>query len=268
MIQASIMSEKFSLKWNEFETNWKRSLSQLRGGNDFADVIIISEDKVKFMAHKILLSSCSETFKFILKECNQAQSILYLNGVNSVNLKFILDYIYYGEVNLFQEQLESFLESAEKLEIQGLVGNVNASEDEDSSNIATDQIDPNNDENYRQEEEEKYTEKIEKQIMQVSSANIGTKRRQISRVHSNDAARIDVGSMSREEIELKIKELYEKVDGVWRCLACEYTTNTNSGIIRRHIESHIDGLSYTCTLCNKDFRSRNILTIHKSRSHK
>ena len=133
------MSEKFSLKWNDFETNWKRSLSQLRGNNDFADVTIISEDKVKFMAHKILLSSCSETFKFILKECNQAQSILYLNGVNSVNLKFILDYIYYGEVNLFQEQLESFLESAEKLEIQGLVGNVNASEDEDSSNIATDQ---------------------------------------------------------------------------------------------------------------------------------
>ena len=83
------------------------------------------------MAHKILLSSCSETFKFILKESNQAQSILYLSGVNSVNLKFILDYIYYGEVNLFQEQLESFLESAEKLEIQGLVGNVNASEDED-----------------------------------------------------------------------------------------------------------------------------------------
>ena len=133
------MSEKFSLKWNDSHSHWKRSLSQIRGNNDFADVTIISEDKVKFMAHKVLLSSCSETFKFILKESNQAQSILYLSGVNSVNLKFILDYIYYGEVNLFQEQLESFLESAEKLEIQGLVGNVNASEDEDSSNIATDQ---------------------------------------------------------------------------------------------------------------------------------
>ena len=116
------MSEKFSLKWNDFETNWKRSLSQLRTDNDLADVTIITDDKVKFKAHKILLSSCSETFKFILKEFNQAQSILYLNGVNSVNLRFILDYIYYSEVNLFQEQLDSFVQSAEKLEIQGLVG--------------------------------------------------------------------------------------------------------------------------------------------------
>ena len=72
------------------------------------------------MAHKILLSSCSETFKFILKECNQSNPILYLNGVNSTNLKFILDYIYYGELNLYQERLESFLDTAQNLEIQGL----------------------------------------------------------------------------------------------------------------------------------------------------
>ena len=104
--------------------------------------------------------------------------------------------------------------------------------------------------------------------MQVSSANTGTKRRQISRIHSNGVARIDVGSMSQEEIKLKTDELYEKVDGVWRCLACEYTTNNSSGIMRRHIESHIDGLSYTCTLCSKEFRSNNALISHRIRSHK
>ena len=67
----------------------KKSLSQLREDNEFTDVTLISEDKVKFSAHKILLSSCSETFKFILKECNQTKSILFLSGINSVNLKFI-----------------------------------------------------------------------------------------------------------------------------------------------------------------------------------
>ena len=262
------MSEKFSLKWNDYETNWKRSLSQLRGGNDFSDVTIISEDKVKFKTHKILLSSCSETFRFILKECNQTQSIVYLNGVNSVNLTFILDYIYHGEVNLFQEQLDSFLQSAEKLEIQGLVGYGRSSEDASDMEPDTD----NDSRNIQDvQEDQKYYQPEEKQIMNISSAPVHTIKRQNSgaaRSSSNDEARIDVGSMSPPEIELKIKELYEKVGGVWRCLACEYTTNNSSGIMRRHIESHIDGLSYTCTLCSKEFRSRNHLTSHKSTVHK
>ena len=30
--------------------------------------------------------------------------------------------MYHGEVNLFQEQLDSFLESAEKSEVEGLIG--------------------------------------------------------------------------------------------------------------------------------------------------
>ena len=264
------MSEKFSFKWNDFHSHWKRSLSQIRGNNDFADVTIITDDKVKFMAHKILLSSCSETFKFILKESNQAQSILYLSGVNSVNLKFILDYIYYGEVNLFQEQLDSFLQSAEKLEMQGLVLS-NDQSTKDATHIEPFTfIDPRNIE-YNQEDH-KYDQTEEKQIVNIKYNayldSIKTQNTRVPRAPFNDAGRIDMGSMSPEEIELKIKELFEKVDGVWRCLACEYKTSTNSGIIKRHIETHIDGLSYTCTLCNKEFRARNLLTLHKSRSHK
>ena len=116
------MSEKFALKWTDYQSNWNRSLSQLRKDTDLADVNLISDDKVKFTAHKVILSSCSNVFKFILKENNNARPLLYLGGVSSVNLGHILDYIYHGEVNLFQEQLDSFLESAQKLEIEGLIG--------------------------------------------------------------------------------------------------------------------------------------------------
>ena len=97
------MSEKFSLKWNDYQSNWNKALNELRKDTDFADVTLISDDKVKFSAHKILLSSCSNLFKFILKGNVQANSLLYLSGVNSLNLGFILDYIYHGEVNIYQE---------------------------------------------------------------------------------------------------------------------------------------------------------------------
>ena len=80
------MSEKFALKWNDFQTNWGRSLSELRKETDFADVTLISEDKVKFSAHRILLSSCSNMFNFILKESNQANPLVFLSGVSSQNI--------------------------------------------------------------------------------------------------------------------------------------------------------------------------------------
>ena len=87
------MPEKFSLKWNDFQTNLNSSLSKLRKETDFADVTLISDDKVKFSAHKILLSSCSNVFKFILKEHHQPHPLLYLGGVSSINIGFILDYM-------------------------------------------------------------------------------------------------------------------------------------------------------------------------------
>ena len=116
------MTEKFSLKWNDYQSNWNRAINDLHKDTDFADVTLISDDKVKFSAHKIVLSSCSSMFKFILKGNTHGNSMLFLGGVNSINLGFILEYIYQGEVNLYQEQVESFLESAQGLEIEGLLG--------------------------------------------------------------------------------------------------------------------------------------------------
>ena len=95
------MSEKLSLKWNDYQPSWTKSLSELRKDTDLADVTLISDDKAKFSAHKILLSSCSNMFKFILRENTHTTNLfLYLGGVTSDNLGFILDYIYYGEVKI------------------------------------------------------------------------------------------------------------------------------------------------------------------------
>ena len=143
------MSEKFSLKWNDYQSNWKQSLSELRTDSDFADVTLISKDKVKFSAHKVLLSSCSNVFKFILKGSSNANPLIYLSGVFSVDLGFILDYIYHGEVNIYQEQLNNFLESAHKLEIEGLLCGTEESHEYFHERKNLNQK-PKEDENYKQ----------------------------------------------------------------------------------------------------------------------
>ena len=250
------MSEKFSLTWKDYHSNWTKSLSKLRKDTEFADVTLISDDMEKFSAHKIILSSCSNTFKFILKENSNATPLLFLGGVSSANLEFILDYIYYGEVSLHQEQLDSFLESAQKLEIEGLMG------------MIQEYADKNQDIDIKQEEQDSYYTTEAKPIVQKDNKLELKTQRRYSRPSStsSDVARIDVTSLNAEEVEQKIKELYEKVDGVWACMTCDYTS-TKRFNVRKHVDKHIDGLSYSCNLCDKEFRSSNSFYAHKSTAH-
>ena len=248
------MSDKLSLKWNDYQSNWNKALNDLRKDTDFSDVTLITDDKVKFSAHRILLSSCSNLFKFILKSSTQANSLLYLGGVSSISLGFILDYIYHGEVNLYQEQLDSFLESAQKLEIQGLLG-------DNRDNLDNLNEEPEQDIGHIKNDINELTE--DKSLVRIDNA--GNKmRRQYSKSSSKDVTKFDVSSMTSEEIGKKMKELYEKTNEGWRCLACDHTNNGRmSSNIRMHVETHLDGLVYTCNICNKDFRCRSDLNNHK-----
>ena len=47
--------EKFSLKWNDFQSLVSRSFSVLRGEEDFYDVTLVSNDQTQLPAHKLVL---------------------------------------------------------------------------------------------------------------------------------------------------------------------------------------------------------------------
>ena len=100
--------------------------------------------------------------------------------------------------------------------------------------------------------------------------NVGNKmRRQYSKSSSMDVTKFDVRSLTSEEIDKKMRELYEKTDEGWRCLACGHTNlGTKSSNIRMHVETHLDGLVYNCNICNKEFRSRKCIDNHKTSTHK
>ena len=244
------MPEQFCLEWNNQQSSWRESLTELRSIDDFADVTLVTEDKLKFSAHKILLSSCSNILKFILKDNIHPKPLLYLSGINSKNLGLILDYIYCGEVKLFQEQLDGFLESAKKLEIKGLEA---VSHDKTSM----DELEQDNDDLHEFDDVTIEEPCSEKEIKLEDSTS--THRRRNSQGPSYHP--VSNASMSQEEVAIKRKALYQKVDGEWNCIACEYNTNDGSNI-RKHVEKHIVGLSYACKFCNREFRTRSNLYSH------
>ena len=72
-----------------------------------------------------MLASCSDYFQSFIKKSKiqYFNTFIILAGVESKELEYILDYIYDGEVQLFQHDLDKFLDIAEKLKIKGLSGN-------------------------------------------------------------------------------------------------------------------------------------------------
>jgi len=127
-------SEKFCLRWNDFEANVSRSFAGIRDHNQFFDCTLTTDDDEAYSdnlrAHKVILSACSEFFRNILtKESMSAHPnpLIYLRGISAQDMKYILDFMYHGEVNVAQEELDKFLEVAETLKIKGLTQGSNGS---------------------------------------------------------------------------------------------------------------------------------------------
>eukprot|EP00092_Neocalanus_flemingeri_P034068 GFUD01037048.1.p1 GENE.GFUD01037048.1~~GFUD01037048.1.p1 ORF type:complete len:344 (+),score=63.75 GFUD01037048.1:88-1119(+) len=115
-------SEKFCLRWNDFESNISGAFRELRDDKDFFDVTIACEDE-QMQAHKVILSACSPFFRNILRRNSHQHPLLYLKGVKYTDLQSVLNFMYHGEVNVAQEELNSFLAVAEDLRVKGLTQN-------------------------------------------------------------------------------------------------------------------------------------------------
>jgi len=119
-------TEKFCLRWNDFETNISVAFRELREEKDFFDVTLACDDS-QIQAHKVILSACSPFFRNVLRRNPHQHPLLYLKGVKYKELLSVLNFMYMGEVNVAQEELNSFLAVAEDLRVKGLTQNNSSS---------------------------------------------------------------------------------------------------------------------------------------------
>lgn len=120
--KRSNMTQKFNLKWNEFQNNVNVAFKALRLERDFSDVSLACEDATgqEIEAHKLILAASSPLFQKLLRASELKQPLVLIRGVSLANLVAIVDFLYHGEVNILQENLESFLELSEELQLKGL----------------------------------------------------------------------------------------------------------------------------------------------------
>ena len=112
--------EQYCLRWNDFQANVTGALSDIRDGEEFLDVTLVSDGR-EIRAHKLVLSSCSPLFRQMLKRSSAHPSpMVFLHGIRFADLSAILNFMYHGEVNVGQDELSTFLAAAEELRIRGL----------------------------------------------------------------------------------------------------------------------------------------------------
>ena len=249
--------EKFNLKWNDFQVNVSKSFGLLRNEKYLQDIALVSEDLQVIQAHKLVLSACSEYFRNILQLTNSgSQTLLCLDGVNAEDMRNVLDYVYEGEVKIAQEDLDRFLNVAQKLKLEGLISDGEASDET------------------RQEDEEFEKLKPDESLpLPMPVSNFKQPRTRpamkaqdngvVSIINDNGAAMSEEDHRQRLVDNVQINE-----DGSASCKVCGKTfTGQNLGVARgnarRHVEIHIEGLSYNCSHCDKTFRSKNTLTSHR-----
>ena len=259
------MSEKLCLQWNDFKENIISSVGNLREDQEFTDMTLACENGRQIEAHKIILAGSSPFFDNVLKRNKHSHPLVYMKGMKSEDMAAIVDFLYRGEANVFQENLDSFLAIAEELKLKGLTG-------EKAAEVAE------NDEVSRPVnrlfdsiiKKETFSSKQSSSFIThgQSSGNVGDAIATISHFSGN-LKELDEKTNSMMEKTSEREKASGKPNGLplYVCKVCG--KKATSGNIKKHIEAnHLEGVLVPCSKCEKTFRSRNALAVHTYSIHR
>ena len=114
------MTDNYIFKWDDFQESIRVNFRKLRSETDFCDVTLACEDGQQVEAHKVILSTSSPFFEKLLRRNKHTHPLIYMRGLKSEDLSAIVDFLYFGETSVAQQNLDSFLSIADELKLVGL----------------------------------------------------------------------------------------------------------------------------------------------------
>ena len=247
------MFEKLCLQWNDFKDDVTSAFGRLRENNDFADVTLACEDGKQLEAHKVILAASSPFFQNLFKRNQHSHPLIYMRGMQYEELVAIVDFLYYGEANIHQDNLDSFLAIAEELQLKGLVGQTN---DEETKQEAP---------------PKKATKKANPRCKQEIDTFKISEPPQSSIIGNDYDASFGSQPLTShvlgnlQDLEEKTNSMMEKTSTISpsgkpllrsRCKVCG-KEGPHANDLRKHIEAkHLEGVSLPCNTCGKTFRCR------------
>ena len=259
-------SEKFCLKWNDFQLNISSSYKNLRKNTDFSDVTLVCEEDHQIEAHRVVLSACSPFFHNILKKNKRSNPLIYMRGLKANDLEAIIDFIYHGEANIYQEDLKAFLTLAEEIQLNGLAHSGQELPLQNSPENQNPKVNKSTGKDFIKMEEDLYTSAKEFKVVPDNSFQ------EYKSVVSTDFAKVIMSvDANPEAIDSQIENMMERInigEYNWKCTAFGKMTKGSQTQMKRHVEGYLEGLSYPCNQCGKVSRSSNCLNRHMTVYHR
>ena len=229
-------SDKFTIEWIDFQSNFSNEVTQLFNDEDFVDVTLATADNKQLKAHKVILSSSSPFFKKIFKNNAHKDTLIYLRGINYNELETVLRFIYLGQAELEEANLSSFLEVAKDLEIKGFPGNL---------------------------KEETQAQRNEPTVQEKSNMIIKCQQElDISMENESNESPQLIG----QDLELNLVLQNLTNVGSYGCDECEYVSN-HKGNLNKHKLSKHNGVKVECDQCEKSFFDHSTMNRHKKNNH-
>ena len=106
---------------DDFQTENANFMKQLRFKQDFTDVTLVADDGL-VRSHKVVLAAGSSVFQDLLGGVLRDQTCpcIFLWGVKKKHLDLLLDFLYCGETDMAEEDLQIFSELSNRLGLVGL----------------------------------------------------------------------------------------------------------------------------------------------------
>jgi len=273
-----MVSRKVNLSREDYSASVTKSVNNLIEDQEFTDVTLVCEDNQQIKAHKVILSASSDFFQTVLTVNRHQHPLIYLKGISKKRLKQVIEFIYIGETNVEEIDVDSFLELGKDLKIAGLVDDLEKVEEVQEPTHA--RLESADLDLKSESENDTFVEETAN-IFVESEATIGsmTTDKSVETIDETVSSPSFIKNKKTEGPEKKkIKELFtlytknetntgaDSMDKKFSCSKCEFTTMHQISF-KQHILSKHEGFRYQCPQCEKSYSASGPLWRHKKTVH-
>ena len=105
---SNTMTAKTNMKFDKFQNLACQAQQKMRN-NEFSNVTLVTAENNKFEAHKVIIAVYSFVFKNMLVNEKHLHPLIFLRGGESKGLGALLDFIYCGEAEIQNDDLDKFI---------------------------------------------------------------------------------------------------------------------------------------------------------------
>ena len=250
------MAETFRLSPEQYSVLTTNAFQDLLVENHFTDVTLACEDGKQIEAHRVILSSCSPFFRnMFIQNSRHQHMVLYLKGIHYEDLHAIVSFIYVGETQVLQKNLDRFGLAVKDLQVESLLT---------AETVMYPPINPAND--IKANDSSKAVE-INDALDFMASQTYDCVTLDEDEKKNIKTDEIKLVSVDEEPFTETDEKRSTQTSVGYNCKKCDFKTDLKSSLERHSLNVHSGVRGYTCDVCKFNFRSWTILKKHKLAKH-